>query len=44
MCDVSERPRYKSKKYPFVSLEDDPLGALSQVFPRVTCRRCKGIH
>ena len=35
MCDVSERPRYKSKKYPFVSLEDDPVGALLQVFAHV---------
>lgn len=31
VCDVSKRSRYKSKKHPYVSMEDDPLGAFSQV-------------
>ena len=35
ICDVNERPRYKFKKHPFVSLIDDPLGAFSQILPNV---------
>ena len=31
VCDVIERPRYKFKKHPYVSMEDHPLGELSQV-------------
>ena len=35
LCDVSERPRYKFKKHPFVSLIDDPLGAFSEILPNM---------
>ena len=35
ICDVSERPRYKLNKHPFVSLIDYPLGAFSQIQPNV---------
>ena len=29
--DISDRPRYKFKKHPFISLLDDPLHAFSRV-------------
>lgn len=35
MCDISDRPRYKFKKHPFVSLIDDPLGEFSQILQNV---------
>ena len=35
VCDVSERPRFKFMKNPFVSLIDDHLGVFSQIFPNV---------
>lgn len=35
VSDVSERPRYKFKKHPYVSTKDDPTGAFSQLSHRI---------